>query len=56
VSAAQPYGFGAKASVERARDAAACAIDLRYAAIYDGFTITLAILLEKSDAAQRGGG
>jgi acetyl-CoA acetyltransferase len=47
--------FGAKASVERAREAAGIALsDVRYAAIYDSFTITLTILLEEIGLAPRG--
>jgi acetyl-CoA acetyltransferase len=47
--------FGAKASVERARESAGITLsDLRYAAIYDSFTITLTILLEEIGLAPRG--
>ena len=47
--------FGAKPSVERARSAAGIALDkVRYAAIYDSFTITLTILLEEIGLAPRG--
>src|SRR4029077_14057674 len=47
--------FGAKASVERARERAGIALsDVRYAAIYDSFTITLTILLEEIGLAPRG--
>jgi len=47
--------FGAKPSVERARGAAGIALDnVRYAAIYDSFTITLTILLEEIGLAPRG--
>jgi acetyl-CoA acetyltransferase len=47
--------FGAKASVERARESAGIALsDVRYAAIYDSFTITLTILLEEIGLAPRG--
>lgn len=47
--------FGAKASVERARSAAGVSLDnVRYAAIYDSFTITLTILLEEIGLAPRG--
>jgi acetyl-CoA acetyltransferase len=47
--------FGAKASVERARGAAGVSLDnVRYAAIYDSFTITLTILLEEIGLAPRG--
>jgi acetyl-CoA acetyltransferase len=46
--------FGAKASSERAREAAGVALqDIRYAAIYDSFTITLTILLEEIGLAPR---
>jgi acetyl-CoA acetyltransferase len=47
--------FGAKPSVERARNAAGITLDnVRYAAIYDSFTITLTILLEEIGLAPRG--
>jgi len=47
--------FGAKPSVERARSAAGITLDnVRYAAIYDSFTITLTILLEEIGLAPRG--
>src|SRR5215470_1756377 len=47
--------FGAKASVERARSQAGVELsDVRYAAIYDSFTITLTILLEEIGLAPRG--
>jgi acetyl-CoA acetyltransferase len=47
--------FGAKASVERARSQAGIELsDVRYAAIYDSFTITLTILLEEIGLAPRG--
>jgi acetyl-CoA acetyltransferase len=47
--------FGAKPSVERARGAAGISLDdVRYAAIYDSFTITLTILLEEIGLAPRG--
>jgi acetyl-CoA acetyltransferase len=47
--------FGAKASVERARENAGITLsDVRYAAIYDSFTITLTILLEEIGLAPRG--
>lgn len=47
--------FGAKASVQRAREAAGIELsDVRYAAIYDSFTITLTILLEEIGFAPRG--
>jgi len=47
--------FGAKASVERALGRAAIELsDVRYAAIYDSFTITLTILLEEIGLAARG--
>lgn len=47
--------FGAKASVERARSQAGVKLsDVRYAAIYDSFTITLTILLEEIGLASRG--
>ena len=54
-AAASLTQFGAKASVERARDTAGIALaDVRYAAIYDSFTITLTILLEEIGLAPRG--
>ncbi|HTO43309.1 MAG TPA: thiolase family protein [Burkholderiales bacterium] len=47
--------FGARASVERARSHAGVELsDVRYAAIYDSFTITLTILLEEIGLAPRG--
>ena len=47
--------FGAKASVERARSQAGVELsDVRYAAIYDSFTITLTILLEEIGLVPRG--
>jgi acetyl-CoA acetyltransferase len=47
--------FGAAASVERAARAAGIELsDVRYAAIYDSFTITLTILLEEIGLAPRG--
>src|SRR5258708_15441729 len=47
--------FGAAASTARARAAAGIAIeDVRYLAIYDSFTITLAILLEEIGLCGRG--
>ena len=47
--------FGAKASVERARRQAGIELsDVRYAAIYDSFTITLTILLEEIGLVPRG--
>ncbi len=47
--------FGAAESARRALAAAKAAVaDLRYAAIYDSFTITLAILLEELGLADRG--
>ena len=47
--------FGAKSSVERARGHAGVELsDVRYAAIYDSFTITLTILLEEIGLAPRG--
>jgi acetyl-CoA acetyltransferase len=47
--------FGAKASVERASEAAGITLsDVRYAAIYDSFTITLTILLEEIGLVPRG--
>lgn len=56
VSAAPSLGdFGVSACVERARAIAGVAVaDIGYAAIYDSFTITLAILLEESGLAPRG--
>jgi acetyl-CoA acetyltransferase len=47
--------LGAEISVARARIAAGVAIsDVRYAAVYDSFTITLAMLLEDLGLAKRG--
>jgi acetyl-CoA acetyltransferase len=47
--------FGAAESVERARAAAGVELrDVRYAAIYDSFTITLTILLEEIGLCGRG--
>ena len=47
--------FGAGASVRRALQAARAALDdVKYAAIYDSFTITLTILLEEIGLAPRG--
>jgi len=47
--------FAAKASVDRAIAAAGIALaDVRYAAIYDSFTITLTILLEEIGLCPRG--
>ena len=56
VSAAPDLGdFGVGACVEQARAEAGVAIsDVGYAAIYDSFTVTLAILLEESGLAPRG--
>jgi acetyl-CoA acetyltransferase len=54
-AAASLTEFGAKASVERARQMAGIQLsDARYAAIYDSFTITLTILLEEIGLAPRG--
>jgi len=47
--------LGAEIAVARARQAAGLAIsDVRYAAVYDSFTITLAMLLEDLGLAKRG--
>jgi acetyl-CoA acetyltransferase len=47
--------FGAAAAVARAREAAGVGLEgIRYAAIYDSFTITLTILLEELGLAPRG--
>ncbi|WP_298877805.1 thiolase family protein [uncultured Bradyrhizobium sp.] len=47
--------FGAEISIARAKEATGLAIsDVRYAAIYDSFTITLAMLLEDLGLAGRG--
>lgn len=56
VSAAPSLGaFGVSACVEQAAAAAGIAAsDMGYAAIYDSFTITLAILLEECGLAPRG--
>ncbi|MCW8084189.1 thiolase family protein [Sabulicella glaciei] len=48
--------FGAAEAVARASEASGMAVsDARYAAVYDSFTITLAILLEEIGLAPRGG-
>src|ERR1700761_296734 len=48
--------LGAEISIAKAKEASGVAIsDVRYAAIYDSFTITLAILLEDLGLAERGG-
>ena len=56
VTAAPALGeFGAGISIARAKHAAGVTIsDVRYAAIYDSFTITLAMLLEDLGLAGRG--
>jgi acetyl-CoA acetyltransferase len=47
--------LGAEIAIARAKDAAGVAIaDVRYAAVYDSFTITLAMLLEDLGLAGRG--
>jgi acetyl-CoA acetyltransferase len=47
--------FGAEISIVKAKAAAGVAIsDVRYAAVYDSFTITLAMLLEDLGLAKRG--
>jgi len=47
--------LGAKLSIAKAKDSAGVAIsDVRYAAIYDSFTITLAMLLEELGLAEPG--
>jgi acetyl-CoA acetyltransferase len=54
-AAASLTQFGARASVDAARERAGIALsDVRYAAIYDSFTITLTILLEEIGLAPRG--
>ncbi|MGB3071585.1 MAG: thiolase family protein [Ottowia sp.] len=54
-AAADLTEFGARFSLARASAASGVAVsDIRYAAIYDSFTITLAILLEELGLAQRG--
>jgi acetyl-CoA acetyltransferase len=54
-AAASLTEFGAAPSVARARTAAGVTLsDLRYLAIYDSFTITLAILLEEIGVCGRG--
>jgi acetyl-CoA acetyltransferase len=48
-------GLGAEISIAKAKQAAGVAIsDVRYAAVYDSFTITLAMLLEDLGLAKRG--
>jgi acetyl-CoA acetyltransferase len=56
VTAAPALGeFGAGISIARAKHAAGVAIsDVRYGAVYDSFTITLAMLLEDLGLAGRG--
>ena len=56
VTAAPPLSeLGAEIAVARAKQAARVAIsDVRYAAVYDSFTITLAMLLEDLGLAGRG--
>jgi acetyl-CoA acetyltransferase len=47
--------LGAEISIAKAKDASGLAIpDVRYAAVYDSFTITLAMLLEDLGLAKRG--
>src|ERR1700676_1003528 len=47
--------LGAEISIARAKEASGMAIsDVRYAAVYDSFTITLAMLLEDRGLAERG--
>jgi acetyl-CoA acetyltransferase len=47
--------LGAEISIARAKEASGMAIsDVRYAAVYDSFTITLAMLLEDLGLAERG--
>jgi acetyl-CoA acetyltransferase len=47
--------FGAEIAIARAKAAAGVAIgDVRYAAVYDSFTITLVMLLEDLGLAKRG--
>src|SRR5262249_55924638 len=47
--------LGAEIAIEKAKTAAGVAIsDVRYAAVYDSFTITLAMLLEDLGLARRG--
>jgi acetyl-CoA acetyltransferase len=47
--------FGAEIAIAKAKAAAGIAIsDVRYAAVYDSFTITLAMLLEDLGLAERG--
>jgi acetyl-CoA acetyltransferase len=47
--------LGAKLAIDRAKAAAGVGIsDVRYAAVYDSFTITLAMLLEDLGLAKRG--
>jgi acetyl-CoA acetyltransferase len=47
--------LGAEIAIARAKEAAGIAIaDVRYAAVYDSFTITLAMLLEELGVAGRG--
>jgi len=54
-AAASLTEFGARTAMERARATARVALkDVRYAAIYDSFTVTLAILLEELGLCGRG--
>jgi acetyl-CoA acetyltransferase len=47
--------LGAEISIARAKEASGMAIsDVRYAAVYDSFTVTLAMLLEDLGLAERG--
>ncbi|WP_398475408.1 thiolase family protein [Tardiphaga sp.] len=56
ITAAPPLsGLGAELAIARAKQATGIAIsDVRYAAVYDSFTITLAMLLEDLGLAGRG--
>jgi len=56
VTAAPPLNrLGAEITIAKAKSAAGVTIsDVRYAAVYDSFTITLAMLLEELGLAQRG--
>ena len=54
-AAADLIRFGAQPSMKRAMDQAGVALaDIGYAAVYDSFTITLAILLEEIGLCERG--
>ena len=54
-AAADLTNFGTRSAIERAEQASGMTVkDVRYAGVYDSFTITLAILLEEIGLAPRG--